>query len=187
MEQTSRGRQVIAQSEAWRLLVAGGRYWSLGDHMKFWIRPQVHISERLSALGLTRHGFVLCRKGVSVGLKDGATVQIRPQVHISERLSALGLTHHGFVLCRKGASVGLKGVDIVYKLPFASSTKRCGRVPFSLASIICRLCTPSPYALCCVNISLAKLSLSLQVLLYSAEIAPVVIPETIARNGVDSS
>ncbi|MCI81492.1 hypothetical protein A2U01_0102766, partial [Trifolium medium] len=28
--------------------------------------PQVHISERLSALGITRHGFVLCRKGASV-------------------------------------------------------------------------------------------------------------------------
>ncbi|KAK2418506.1 hypothetical protein QL285_040695 [Trifolium repens] len=51
-------------------------------------------------------------------------VQIRSQVHISERLSALGLTRHGFVLCRKGISVGL-GVGVVYKLPFASSTKRC--------------------------------------------------------------
>jgi hypothetical protein len=49
------------------------------------IRPQVLISERLSALGLTRHGFVLYRKGASVG----------------------------FVLCRKGASVDLKGVDVV--------------------------------------------------------------------------
>ncbi|MCI77314.1 hypothetical protein A2U01_0098584, partial [Trifolium medium] len=30
------------------------------------IRPQVHISERLPALGLTHHGFVLCRKGASM-------------------------------------------------------------------------------------------------------------------------
>ncbi|KAK2368904.1 hypothetical protein QL285_082067 [Trifolium repens] len=45
MEQTSRGRQVIAQSEAWRLLVAGGRYWSLGDHMKFWVREE-HMNTR---------------------------------------------------------------------------------------------------------------------------------------------
>jgi hypothetical protein len=52
-------------------------------------------------------------------------VQIRLQVHISERLSVLGLTRHGFVLCRKGVSVDLKGVSVVYKLPFASSTKRC--------------------------------------------------------------
>ncbi|KAK2356539.1 hypothetical protein QL285_093869 [Trifolium repens] len=46
MEQTSRGRQVIAQSEAWRHLVAGGRYWSLGDHMKFWVREE-HMNPRL--------------------------------------------------------------------------------------------------------------------------------------------
>ncbi|KAK2396903.1 hypothetical protein QL285_058534 [Trifolium repens] len=43
----------------------------------------------------------------------------------SPRLSVLGLTRHSFVLCRKGALVGLKGVGVVYKLPFASSTKRC--------------------------------------------------------------
>jgi hypothetical protein len=53
------------------------------------------------------------------------SVQIRPKVHISERLSALRLTRHSFVLCRKGASVCLKGVGVVYKLLFASSTKRC--------------------------------------------------------------
>ena len=46
MEQTSRGRQVIAQSEAWRHLVAGGRYWLLGDHMKFWVREE-HMNPRL--------------------------------------------------------------------------------------------------------------------------------------------
>jgi hypothetical protein len=51
-------------------------------------------------------------------------VQIRSQVHISERLSDLGLTCHGFVLCRKCVSIGLKGVGVVYKLPFASNTKR---------------------------------------------------------------
>jgi hypothetical protein len=33
------------------------------------IRPQVHISEKLSVLGLICHSFVLCRKNVSVGLK----------------------------------------------------------------------------------------------------------------------
>jgi hypothetical protein len=38
------------------------------------IRPQVHISDRLSAFGLTRHGFVLCIKGVSVGLKGMGVV-----------------------------------------------------------------------------------------------------------------
>jgi hypothetical protein len=30
------------------------------------IRPQVHISEKLSVLGLIRHNFILCKKGVSV-------------------------------------------------------------------------------------------------------------------------
>jgi hypothetical protein len=40
MEQTRKGRQFIAQSEAWRRLVAGGRYWSLGDHMNFWVREE---------------------------------------------------------------------------------------------------------------------------------------------------
>jgi hypothetical protein len=38
------------------------------------IRPQVHISERLPALGLTRHDFVLCRKGALVGLKGVGVV-----------------------------------------------------------------------------------------------------------------
>ncbi|KAK2407043.1 hypothetical protein QL285_042703 [Trifolium repens] len=38
------------------------------------IRSQVHISERLSALGLTRRSFVLGRKGVPVGLKDADVV-----------------------------------------------------------------------------------------------------------------
>ncbi|KAK2433789.1 hypothetical protein QL285_019011 [Trifolium repens] len=57
--------------------------------------------------------------------KASRFVQISPQVHISERLSALGLTRHGFILCRKGASIGLKCMSVVYKLPFASSTKRC--------------------------------------------------------------
>jgi hypothetical protein len=45
MEQTKKGRQFIAQSEAWRRLVAGGRYWSLGDHMKFWVREE-HMNPR---------------------------------------------------------------------------------------------------------------------------------------------
>ncbi|MCI49128.1 hypothetical protein A2U01_0070371, partial [Trifolium medium] len=30
------------------------------------VRPQVHISKRLSALGLTHYSFVLCRKDASV-------------------------------------------------------------------------------------------------------------------------
>ncbi|KAK2355325.1 hypothetical protein QL285_092745 [Trifolium repens] len=51
MEQASRGRQVIAQSEAWRHLVAGGRYWSLGDHMKFWIREE-HMNPRWWSLAV---------------------------------------------------------------------------------------------------------------------------------------
>ncbi|WJX12666.1 hypothetical protein P8452_03136 [Trifolium repens] len=46
MEQASRDRQIIAQSEAWRRLVAGGRFWSLGDHMKFWVREE-HMNPRL--------------------------------------------------------------------------------------------------------------------------------------------
>jgi hypothetical protein len=33
------------------------------------IRHQVHISEKLSALRLTRHGFILFKKGVLIGLK----------------------------------------------------------------------------------------------------------------------
>jgi hypothetical protein len=33
------------------------------------IRPQVYISERLSALGLICHNFVVCKRGVSVDLK----------------------------------------------------------------------------------------------------------------------
>jgi hypothetical protein len=53
------------------------------------------------------------------------SVQIRPQVHISERLFVLGLIRHGFVHCRKDVSVGMNGVGVVYKLSFASSTKRC--------------------------------------------------------------
>jgi hypothetical protein len=59
---------------------------------------------------------------------DGANVQIRPQVHIFERLSVLGLIRHSFALCRKGVSVALKGMDVVYKLLFASSTKRYGTI-----------------------------------------------------------
>jgi hypothetical protein len=31
---SEKGSKVIAQSEAWRRLVAGGRYWSLGDQFK---------------------------------------------------------------------------------------------------------------------------------------------------------
>ena len=46
MEQTRKGRQFIAQSEARRRLVAGGRYWSLGDYMKFWVREE-HMNPRL--------------------------------------------------------------------------------------------------------------------------------------------
>ena len=39
-QQATKGGEVIAQSEAWRRLVAGGRYWSLGDHMNFWVREE---------------------------------------------------------------------------------------------------------------------------------------------------
>ena len=46
MKQARKGRQFIAQSEAWRRLVAGGRYWSLGDHMNFWVREE-HMNPRL--------------------------------------------------------------------------------------------------------------------------------------------
>jgi hypothetical protein len=38
------------------------------------IRPQVHISERLSALGLVCHGFVLCKKSASVDLKGVSVI-----------------------------------------------------------------------------------------------------------------
>jgi hypothetical protein len=38
------------------------------------------------------------------------------------------LTRHSFVLYRKDTSVGLKGVGVAHKLPFASSTKRCGTI-----------------------------------------------------------
>ncbi|KAK2366730.1 hypothetical protein QL285_080078 [Trifolium repens] len=46
MKQARRGRVVIAQSETWRRLVAVGRYWSLGDHMNFWVREE-HMNPRL--------------------------------------------------------------------------------------------------------------------------------------------
>jgi hypothetical protein len=42
------------------------------------IRTQVHISEKLSALKLTRHGFVLCKKDVSVGLNCVSVVYKLP-------------------------------------------------------------------------------------------------------------
>ncbi|KAK2355327.1 hypothetical protein QL285_092747 [Trifolium repens] len=61
MEQASRGRQVIAQSEAWRHLVAGGRYWSLGDHMKFWIREE-HMNPRWWSLGDQTQKFMFCSR-----------------------------------------------------------------------------------------------------------------------------
>jgi hypothetical protein len=98
--------------------------------MNFSDSTSSHISERLSALGLTRHSFVLCTKcamwdyfGVSRTeasqsrlrgqrvsthesfLTGGANVQIQTQVYISERLSALRLIRHSFVLYRKSASV----------------------------------------------------------------------------------
>jgi hypothetical protein len=98
--------------------------------MNFSDSTSSHISERLSALGLTRHSFVLCTKcamwdyfGVSRTeasqsrlrgqrvsthesfLTSGANVQIQTQVYISERLSALRLIRHSFVLYRKSASV----------------------------------------------------------------------------------
>jgi hypothetical protein len=98
--------------------------------MNFSNSTSSHISERLSALGLTRHSFVLCTKcamwdyfGVSRTeasqsrlrgqrvsthesfLTSGANVQIQTQVYISERLSALRLIRHSFVLYRKSASV----------------------------------------------------------------------------------
>ncbi|KAK2450735.1 hypothetical protein QL285_009837 [Trifolium repens] len=37
---SEKGSLVVAQSEAWRRLVAGGRYWSLGDHMNLWVREE---------------------------------------------------------------------------------------------------------------------------------------------------
>ena len=44
---SEKGRVVVAQSETWRRLVAGGRYWSLGDHMNFWVREE-HMNPRSS-------------------------------------------------------------------------------------------------------------------------------------------
>jgi hypothetical protein len=50
-----------------------------------YIRPKVHIFERLSALGLTRHGFVLCRKDASVGLKGVGVVNKLPFASSTKR------------------------------------------------------------------------------------------------------
>jgi hypothetical protein len=53
------------------------------------IRYQVHISKRLSALGLTRHGFVFCRKDDSVGLKGVGVVYKLPFVSSTKRYETI--------------------------------------------------------------------------------------------------